>query len=68
MSEAMKLIVAGHLRLKDSSALKLLHAHRQKALAQLQAVFGVSSARVIEAIQEELVIIESAMRDLGSLP
>jgi len=66
MSEAMKLIVAGYVGLKDSSALELLHTHRHKALTQLQTVSGVSSAKAIEAIQKELEIIESAIQDRGS--
>ncbi|OSI19546.1 hypothetical protein [Bradyrhizobium canariense] len=72
MSKAMELIVAGYVRGKDRRALAELLAHRRKMLGELQAVFGIDPANAIQAIQDELAIIEAGLEELkpppGSLP
>jgi hypothetical protein len=72
MSKAMELIVAGYVKGKDRRALADLLAHRQKVLGQLQVVSGINPANAVQAIQEELAIIEAGLEELkpplGSLP
>ena len=72
MSKAMELIVAGYVKGKDRRALTDLLAHRQKVLGQLQTVSGINPANAIQAIQDELAIIEAGLEELkpalGSLP
>lgn len=66
----MELIVAGYV--KERRALTDLLAHRCKILAELQAVTGIAPASAVQAVQEELAIIEAGLEELkppsGSVP
>ncbi|QOZ69125.1 hypothetical protein [Bradyrhizobium arachidis] len=72
MSKAMELIVAGYVKAKDRRALSDLLSHRRKVVAQLEAVVGINPARALEAVRDELLIIEAGIEELkppaGSLP
>ena len=72
MSKAMELIVAGYVKAKDRRALSDLLSHRRKVVAQLEAVTGINPARALEAVRDELLIIEAGIEELkppaGSLP
>ncbi|MET4320270.1 hypothetical protein [Bradyrhizobium sp. RT5a] len=72
MSEAMELIVAGYVKVRDRRALTDLLAHRRKVLAELQTVSGINPENAVRAIQDELAVIEAGLEELkpppGSLP
>lgn len=72
MSQAMKLIVASYVKVRDRRALTELLAHRRKVLAELQAVSGINPESAIRAIQDELAVIEAGLEELkpppGSVP
>lgn len=68
----MELIVAGYVKAKDRHALSDLLSHRRRVLAQLEAVTGINPSRALQAVRDELLIIEAAIEELkpppGSLP
>jgi hypothetical protein len=72
VSKVIELIVASYVKVRDRRALTDLLAHRRKVLAQLQAVSGINPENAINAIQEELAVIEAGLDELepppGSLP
>jgi hypothetical protein len=72
VSKAIELIVASYVKVRDRRALTDLLAHRRKVLAQLQAVSGINPENAVNAIQEELAVIEAGLEELkpppGSLP
>ena len=72
MSKAIELIVAGYVKSKNRRALSDLLSHRRKVLAQLDAVTGIDPARALQAVRDELSIIEAGIEQLkpppGSLP
>lgn len=72
MSKAMEMIVAGHVKVKDRRALSDLLAHRRKMLGELQAISGIDPAQAVQAVRDELGIIEAGLEELkpppGSLP
>ena len=66
MSEAVKLIVAGYIRLKDRKAIEDMRRHRQRLRNDLiersKSCFDVgSSIRLFEA---DLLAIEEVLREL----
>lgn len=69
---AMKMIVAGHIRLRNRLALVDLLAHRRKMLNELQAVSVISPANVVRTVLEEIALVEAALEEIklppGSLP
>jgi hypothetical protein len=71
-SNAMEMIVAGYVKVKDRRALTDLLAHRLKVLLELQAVASIDPANTIRAVHEDLAIIEAGLEQLrpppGSLP
>lgn len=72
MSTAMKMIVASYVKVRDRRALTDLLAHRRNVLAQLQAASGIDPANDVQAVQDEIAIIEASLEELkpppGSLP
>lgn len=72
MSQAMELIVASYVKVRDRRALTDLLAHRRKVLAELQAVSGINPENAVRAIQDELAVIEAGLEELkpppGSVP
>jgi hypothetical protein len=72
MSEAIKLIVAGFVKVKDRRALEDLRNQRRKLLADLKAITGISAANAIETVHGELAAIEAGLEELkqppGTLP
>jgi len=68
MSKATELIVAGYVKVKNRRALTDLLAHRRKVLAELQAASGIDPANAVQAVQEELAIIEAGLEELKPLP
>ncbi|MET4483367.1 hypothetical protein [Bradyrhizobium sp. F1.13.3] len=72
MSQAMELIVASYVKVRDRRALTELLAHPRKVLAELQAVSGINPENAVRAIQDELAVIEAGLEELkpppGSLP
>jgi hypothetical protein len=72
MSKAIDLIVAGYVKVRDRRALSELLAHRRKMLAELQSVTGIDPARSIEAVKDEIDVIEAGIEELkpppGTLP
>jgi hypothetical protein len=72
VSQAMELIVASYVKVRDRRALTELLAHRRKVLAELQAVSGINLESAIRAIQDELAVIEAGLEELkpppGSVP
>jgi hypothetical protein len=68
----MELIVASYVKVRDRRALVDLLAHRRKVLADLQAVSGINPANAVQAVQDEIAIIETGLEELkpppGSLP
>ena len=72
MWNAMQMIVAGYVKVRDRRALADLLAHRRKVLAELQAVSGMNPANAISLVQEDIELIEAWLEELkpppGSLP
>ncbi|MET3973139.1 hypothetical protein ACVWXN_000465 [Bradyrhizobium sp. i1.4.4] len=72
LSRAMEMIVAGYVKVNNRRALADLLGQRSKVLAQLQAVSGINPQNAVQAIQEELELIEAGLEKLkpfsGSLP
>ncbi|OSI63685.1 hypothetical protein BSZ21_23895 [Bradyrhizobium canariense] len=72
MSQAMELIVASYVKVRDRRALTDLLAHRRKVLAELQAVSGINPENAVRAIRDELAVIEAGLEELepppGSVP
>jgi hypothetical protein len=72
VSNAMELIVAGYVKVRDRRALADLLAHRRKMLGELQDVSGINPANAVQAVQDEIAIIEAGLEELkpppGSLP
>lgn len=72
MSRAMQLIVAGFVAHKDHRALRGLLTHRRKVLAEIQALSNLKVENAVQAIQNELTIIEAGLEQLkpppGTLP
>ena len=72
MWNAMQMIVAGYVKVRDRRALADLLAHRRKVLAELQAVSGMNPANAISLVQEDIELIEAGLEELkpppGSLP
>jgi len=70
--KAMKLIVAGHVKLRNRIALVDILAHRRKMLNELQAVSAISPANVVLTVLEEIALVEAALEEVklppGSLP
>ncbi|WP_247494563.1 hypothetical protein [Bradyrhizobium sp. 164] len=68
----MEMIVAGYVKVRDRRALADLLAHRRKVLGELQAVSGINPANAVQAVQDEIAIIETGLEELkpppGSLP
>ncbi|MCK1595557.1 hypothetical protein IVB01_12110 [Bradyrhizobium sp. 164] len=66
------MIVAGYVKVRDRRALADLLAHRRKVLGELQAVSGINPANAVQAVQDEIAIIETGLEELkpppGSLP
>ena len=70
MTEAMKMIVDGYVRLKDREALEELRNHRQRLRQQLRELRGgwLDASRSIQTFDAEVLVIESALEKLGGLP
>jgi len=68
----MELIVAGYVKVRDRRALSDLLAQRRKVLGELQAVTGIDPAKAVQAMQDEIAIIEAGIEELkpppGTLP
>jgi hypothetical protein len=69
MSEAMKMIVDGYVRLKDREALEQLRSHRQRLRQQLGELRGSSldASRSIQTFDAEVLVIEAALEKLRGL-
>jgi len=63
VSEAMRLIVDGYLSLKNRDALEEMRAHRQRLRKQLeeQTPGGIDAGPAMEALDEDLRVIEAAI-------
>ena len=69
MSEAMKMIVDGYVRLKDREALEELRNHRRCLRQQLQehrqASFGAFDvSKSLQAFDAEVLVIEAGLERL----
>jgi hypothetical protein len=64
MSEAIRSIVDGYFSLKDRTALEELRAHRQRLRKRLQdqPKSWVDSSSTIRVLDEDLDVIEAALR------
>lgn len=72
MSTSIELIVAGYVKVKNRKALEQLRVHRRKLLSELKEVTGINPINAVQAVQDELVVIEAGLEELkpppGSLP
>lgn len=68
MSEAMKNIVAGYVKLRDRGALETLRDARRKTLSELQSVTGISTVTAIEIMRGDLAAIEAGVEELKQPP
>ncbi|MBR0994318.1 hypothetical protein JQ580_26710 [Bradyrhizobium japonicum] len=68
MSKAIDLIVAGYVKVRDRRALSELLAHRRKMLAELQSVTGINPTGSIEAVKEEIDVVEAGLEELNPRP
>ena len=69
MSEAMKMIVDGYVRLKDREALEQLRNHRQRLRQQLRELrdSSLDATRSIQTFDAEVLVIEAALEKLRGL-
>jgi hypothetical protein len=69
MSEAMKMIVDGYVRLKDREALEQLRNHRQRLRQQLRELRdgSLDATRSIQTFDAEVLVIEAALEKLRGL-
>lgn len=69
MSEAMKMIVDGYVRLKDREALEQLRNHRQRLRQQLREhrEGALDASRTIQTFDAEVLVIEAALEKLRGL-
>lgn len=65
MSEAMKLIVDGYIKLKDRTALETLRSHRQGLLNELQPMSGLDLSRTISQIRGDLTAVETGLEQFA---
>jgi hypothetical protein len=69
MSEAMKMIVDGYVRLKDREALEQLRNHRQRLRQQLRehryGALDINNS--LETFDAEVLVIEAALEKLRGL-
>ena len=67
MSEAVKLIVAGYIRLKDRKAIEDMRRHRQRLrndiIERSKGCFDVGSS--IRLFDEDILAIEQGLRELN---
>ncbi|MBR1092039.1 hypothetical protein JQ621_31685 [Bradyrhizobium manausense] len=68
MSRAMELIVAGFVKTRNHRALSDLLTHRRKVLGELQAVTGINPANAVNAVRDEIAIIETGIAELKPPP
>lgn len=68
MSEAMRLIVAGYVKLRDGHALEALREARRNVLRNLQSVTEMNTANLIETVQGDLAEIEAGLEQLQPPP
>lgn len=72
MSQAIKSIVSGFVKVRNSRALAELLTHRRRMLTELQAVSGINAANSIDLVQSDIEVIEAGLEELkpplGSLP
>ncbi|WP_339037698.1 hypothetical protein WHZ78_07790 [Bradyrhizobium symbiodeficiens] len=68
MSDAMQMIVAGYVRVRDQRALIDLLTHRGKVLSELQAVSGINPANAISVVRDEIDQIETGIKELKPPP
>ena len=66
MSEAVKLIVAGYIRLKDRKAIEDMRRHRQALRNDLNRSKGCLDivGRSIRVVEEDILVIEEGLREL----
>ena len=69
MSEAMKMIVDGYVRLKDREALEQLRDHRNRLRQQLRELRASSldACRSIQTFDADVLVIEAALEKLRAL-
>jgi hypothetical protein len=67
MSEAMNLIVAGYIRLKDRKSLEDMRLHRQALRNDLNRSKGCLDivGNSIRLVDEDILAIEEGLRELG---
>ncbi|MCK1326333.1 hypothetical protein IVA94_36825 [Bradyrhizobium sp. 156] len=72
MSQAIKSIVSGYVKVRNSRALTELLTHRRRMLSELQAVSGINAGNSIDLVQSDIEVIEAGLEELkpppGSLP
>jgi hypothetical protein len=63
MTEAFKMIVDGHLSLKNRAATEDIHAHRQRLRKQLEerTPGGIDEGPTMQLLNEELHVIQAAL-------
>lgn len=71
MSQALRSIVAGYVKVKNRRSLEGLLAQRRALLDRLQALSSFKACSTVQTIEEEIAIIEAGLEELtppGSLP
>jgi hypothetical protein len=68
LPSAIELIVSGYVTTKDRRALEDLRSHRRKLLADLEAITGIDTAKSIEAVREDIAVIEAGLEELEPPP
>jgi hypothetical protein len=66
MTKAIEYIVAGYVTLKNRQALEEIRAHRQRPLqnSRMQAGSWVSVKSLTSALEEEISIVDAALKGL----
>lgn len=68
VSQAMKLLVAGYVKMRDRRALEARREARRKVLGDLQSVTGISKGQGHRNGAGDLAAIEVGLEELKPLP
>ena len=67
MSEAMRLIVDGYVKLRDHKALEDQKAHRHRLANELKSLNGpLDLTSVIKQLEEEIAVIDAGLAKLSA--
>jgi hypothetical protein len=64
MSQAIKSIVSGYVKVRNGRALAELLTHRRSMLTEVREISGINAAHSIDTVQSEIEVIEAGLEEL----